>query len=68
MSIKMWRLNVFLKFGIIFICMKPLYILNEFENCKSRGKLPFECELCHNTFMAIKKIFNGHVNEKTAIV
>lgn len=41
-------------FCFILIGMKPLYTKQEFESSKSRGLLPFECELCGKPFYGVK--------------
>jgi len=42
--------------------MKPLYTQEQFNNAKSRDKLPCECYICKNTFYKIKYDIQKHLN------
>jgi hypothetical protein len=44
--------------------MKPLFTESEFLLAKSKDKLPFECEECHNIFYASKHEYHNAKNTK----
>lgn len=45
--------------------MIPLYSQEEFTQCKSKNKLPCQCEYCNNTFFIIKHEIVKHINNPT---